>query len=58
LRRVFEPFVRGSDQKGGSGFGLGLALVNKVITQMAGRVWAEAPKDGPGAVICFALPAG
>jgi len=68
LRRVFEPFSRGKGKGGmkssGSatgakeGFGLGLAMVAKVISSMGGRVWAELPGDGaPGTVICLELPA-
>lgn len=57
LRRVFEPFVRGEGRtKKESGFGLGLALVTKVMTAMKGRVWAELPPDGPGVVMCLELP--
>lgn len=58
LRKVFEPFVRGSDVRAGGGFGLGLSLVVKVMTAMGGRVWAELPEDGlPGTVMCLELPA-
>jgi two-component system sensor histidine kinase PfeS len=66
LRRVFEPFSRGQTKSnegpGSGGFGLGLAMVAKVISAMGGRVWAEQPSavsSGPshGAVICIELPA-
>lgn len=57
LRRVFEPFVRGTDADLQPGFGLGLALVVKVMAAMGGRAWAEMPEDGlPGTVICLELP--
>ena len=57
LRRVFEPFVRGSSsEQKADGFGLGLALVQKVITTMGGRVWAESPGLGQGASMCIELP--
>ncbi len=61
LRKVFQPFVR-SQSAGGSkhkdGFGLGLALVTKAVSMMAGRVWAELPADGgPGVIMCVELPA-
>jgi signal transduction histidine kinase len=60
LRKVFEPFVRGSDRtKKDGGFGLGLSLVAKVMSTMHGRVWAELPPDGTaGTVMCLELPAG
>ena len=58
LRRVFEPFVRGSDAtKKDGGFGLGLSLVAKVMSTMHGRAWAEVPADGAGGtVMCLELP--
>lgn len=58
LRRVFEPFVRGSDRtKKDGGFGLGLSLVAKVMSTMHGRVWAELPPaDARGTVMCLELP--
>ena len=61
LRRVFEPFSRGNARKtrdeSVDGFGLGLAMVAKVISNMSGRVWAERPKDGaPGTILCIELP--
>ncbi len=58
LRKVFEPFVRGSNRsKKDGGFGLGLSLVAKVMSTMHGRVWAELPADGkPGTVMCLELP--
>lgn len=56
LRKVFEPFVRGSDRtKKDGGFGLGLSLVAKVMGSMQGRVWAELPEDGPGTMMCLEL---
>lgn len=58
LRKIFEPFTRGSESLNIGGFGLGLALVLKVMTAMGGRVWAELPQDAePGLVICLELPA-
>ena len=56
LRKVFEPFVRGSDRTKKDGFGLGLTLVNKVMAAMGGRVWAEIPPDGTGTMMCLELP--
>jgi signal transduction histidine kinase len=56
LRKVFDPFVRGSDRSSrDGGFGLGLSMVSKVVTSMGGRVWAEIPGDGPGTRICIEL---
>ncbi len=58
LRKVFEPFVRGTSwNKKEGGYGLGLSLVMKVMTAMGGRVWAESPEGEIGTVICLELPA-
>ena len=58
LRKVFDPFVRGSDRsRKDGGFGLGLSMVSKVVTAMGGRVWAEIPEDGAGTRICIELAA-
>ena len=58
LRKVFEPFVRGSDRtKKDGGFGLGLSLVAKVMSSMHGRAWADLPDDGPGTMMCLELAA-
>jgi signal transduction histidine kinase len=59
LRKVFDPFVRGSDRsRKDGGFGLGLSMVAKVVGTMGGKVWAELPADGPGTVMCIELPQG
>jgi two-component system, sensor histidine kinase and response regulator len=65
LKKIFDPFVRGLSLGGSKdkqpvtqGFGLGLALVAKVIKSMGGKVWAELP-DGAeqkGTVFCVRLP--
>ena len=57
LARYFEPFYhRTPGAEGATGGGLGLALVNAIITAHGGRVWAEAPASGPGALVTLALP--
>ena len=57
LEKVFEPFVRAHGAGKQAGFGLGLAMVSKVVKAMGGRVWAESPGDGePGVQICIELP--
>lgn len=59
LRKVFDPFVRGSDRsRKDGGFGLGLSMVAKVVGIMGGKVWAELPAEGPGTIMCIELPQG
>ncbi|MEQ8764954.1 MAG: HAMP domain-containing sensor histidine kinase [Planctomycetota bacterium] len=52
---VFQKFQRGSNSREVPGSGLGLYIVQKVVSAHQGRVWADAAPEG-GARICFALP--
>lgn len=51
--RVFEMFqtLKPRDQVEGSG--MGLAIVNRIVTWQGGRVWFEAPPSGKGTVFKF-----
>jgi signal transduction histidine kinase len=51
--RIFSPFHRGPDSPE-SGLGLGLALVDMIVTQEGGQVWVEESSCG-GAAFCFTL---
>lgn len=52
--RLFELFQRGQDEL--AGHGVGLAVVNYLVTRLGGRAWAE---TGPaGAQFFFTLPRG
>jgi signal transduction histidine kinase len=51
--RVFEPFYRGKEGKGGS-LGLGLALVRRIAEAHGGRAWAE-NRAGGGARVGFSV---
>jgi len=53
--RLFERFVRGAGDRGGS-FGLGLAIVQAVATSHGGSVTFEPVKDGRGARFVVRLP--
>ncbi len=53
LDRVFEPFYRGKEGKGGS-LGLGLALVRRIAAAHGGRSWAE-NRAGGGARVGFSV---
>jgi len=53
--RLFERFVRGAGDRGGS-FGLGLAIVRAVAASHGGTVELEAPTEGTGARFVVRLP--
>jgi PAS domain S-box-containing protein len=53
---LFEPFYRSEEaQFAATGLGIGLALCQRIVDAIHGRIWAK-PRDGGGAVIGFALP--
>ena len=56
VERLFSPFYRSAEaQRTASGLGLGLAVCDRIVRAIGGRMWA-APRDGGGAEFGFALP--
>lgn len=57
LPRIFDRFYRaaGKDEKTFPGFGIGLFIVNEIISLHKGRIWAESEKD-EGSTFFVSLP--
>lgn len=56
-QKIFERFYRvsGKDEKTFPGFGIGLFIVNEIITLHNGKLWVDSKKD-EGATFYFSLP--
>jgi signal transduction histidine kinase len=53
---VFQPFYRGEEaRQRANGIGVGLAVCQRIVVALGGRIWAR-PRDGGGAQVGFALP--
>ncbi len=53
---VFERFYRSSEARSMPGSGLGLSIVEQIIHDHGGTVFARNRRDGSGAVVGFTLP--
>ncbi|HEV7519347.1 MAG TPA: ATP-binding protein [Thermoanaerobaculia bacterium] len=56
LPRIFEPFSQGEDARGGSGLGLGLALVKSLVEMHGGTIAAASEGVGRGSTFTLHLP--
>lgn len=56
LPRIFERFYRAEGARRLEGSGLGLYIGSEVVRAHGGRIWAESPGAGMGALFCFSLP--
>jgi light-regulated signal transduction histidine kinase (bacteriophytochrome) len=52
--KLFLPFHRLPGAEGEEGYGIGLSTVERIITRLGGRVWAEGEK-GKGSIFYFTL---
>ena len=55
-RRIFEPFQRLHGEEDYPGTGIGLAVCERIIGQLGGRIWVSS-RPGEGSVFSFTLPA-
>ena len=56
LDKIFQPFYRSAGQASGNGYGLGLAIAERVIAAVDGRIRAKDGESG-GLVVDIELPA-
>ncbi len=52
--RIFDVFEKLNENTEGSG--IGLAIVNRIITNQGRKIWIESQGDDTGTTFCFSLP--
>ena len=59
LERIFEPFEQAdsSVSRQFQGAGLGLSVTKNLVELHKGKIWAESPGEGKGAIFAFCIPA-
>ncbi len=55
LEAIFKPFHRGESQVASEGYGLGLAIAQRIIAAVNGKIWAKRGKPS-GLVVSIELP--
>ena len=56
LQRIFNPFYRGDQARGGQGAGLGLAIVQRIAAQHGGKVELQNRAGGGlDATVCLPI---
>ena len=59
LPKIFDELYRGTNARGTEGSGLGLALVNRIITLHGGQIFVRSRQENPrGTVFTVRLPEG